>query len=139
MNESEKTDADRVVTICRRYDFEAAHYLPKVAEGHKCRRMHGHSFVVEVEITGIAQSSGYDEGMVCDFDPIDACWKKLWNQIDHTCLNESWTENPTVENCSRLVHAHFAANLPSSTLYDIRVVYREGPRSTCVYPPVRSR
>jgi 6-pyruvoyltetrahydropterin/6-carboxytetrahydropterin synthase len=123
---------DNVVTICRRYDFEAAHHLPLVPEGHKCRRMHGHSFVVEVELTGSVQEHGGEAGMVCDFDPIDACWRKLWNQIDHTCLNDSWTSNPTVENCVRLVHEHFSKYL---VLYEIRVVYREGPRSVAIYPP----
>lgn len=131
-------DAGNVVTICRRYDFEAAHYLPEVPEGHKCRSMHGHSFVVEVEITGHVAIAGHESGMVMDFDPIDACWRKLGNQIDHTCLNESWTKNPTVENCVRLVHAHFVANLMSSlSRPSIRVTYCEGPRSRAVYPPVR--
>jgi 6-pyruvoyltetrahydropterin/6-carboxytetrahydropterin synthase len=129
--------SDDPVTICRTYDFEAAHYLPEVPEGHKCRRMHGHSFVVEVEITGPVQSGNGEAGMVMDFDPIDACWRKLWNQIDHTCLNESWTQNPTVENCVRLVHAHFVAHLPAGPFYGIRIVYREGQRSKAVYPRVR--
>jgi 6-pyruvoyltetrahydropterin/6-carboxytetrahydropterin synthase len=126
------TDTHRVM-ISRRYDFEAAHFLPNVPKGHKCLNMHGHSYVVEVEITGPVQLNGNEAGMVCDFDPIDRCWRLLWNKIDHTCLNESWTPNPTVEICAKLVHDHFAANL-NAPFDSIRVVYREGPRSVCVYP-----
>lgn len=122
------------VTISRRYDFEAAHFLPFVPKDHKCLNMHGHSYVVEVEITGLVQEDGDEAGMVCDFDPIDVCWRRLWKKIDHTCLNESWTDNPTVENCAQLVHAHFVAHL-SARFEALRIIYREGPRSSCVYPP----
>lgn len=122
------------VTIVRRYDFEAAHFLPHVQKGHKCLNMHGHSYVVEVEVTGVVQEAGGEAGMVCDFDPIDACWRRLWKRIDHTCLNESWTPNPTVEVCAQLVHKHFREGL-NAPYEAIRITYREGPRSTCIYPP----
>lgn len=124
-----------VVTISRRYDFEAAHFLPNVPSGHKCRRMHGHSFVVEVYLTGDVQNGGGEDGMVCDFDPIDACWKRLWTRIDHTVLNETLCPNPTVENCVRLVHEHFRTGL-NVPFAHLRIVYREGPRSSCTFPPV---
>jgi 6-pyruvoyltetrahydropterin/6-carboxytetrahydropterin synthase len=129
------TERTHRVTISRRYDFEAAHFLPHVPKGHKCLNMHGHSYVVEVEITGPVQLAGNEAGMVCDFDPIDACWRRLWKQIDHTCLNESWTQNPTIEVCAKLVHDHFVAHL-NAPFSSIRVVYREGPRSTCIYPTI---
>lgn len=124
------------VTISRRYDFEAAHFLPNVPSGHKCRRMHGHSFVVEVEITGPIQAGSGEDGMVMDFDPIDSCWKTLWNRIDHTVLNETLCDNPTVENAVHIVHAHFCTGL-SLQESSVRVVYMEGPRSKCTYPPVK--
>ncbi|HEX7340222.1 MAG TPA: 6-carboxytetrahydropterin synthase, partial [Rhodanobacteraceae bacterium] len=38
--------------ISKQFTFEAAHRLPHVPEGHKCGRLHGHSFVVEVHVSG---------------------------------------------------------------------------------------
>ena len=40
------------VELTRAYTFEAAHRLPQVPQDHKCFRMHGHSFRVEVSVTG---------------------------------------------------------------------------------------
>ena len=43
-------DAD--VELYKDFRFEAAHSLPNVPEGHKCARLHGHSFFVRLTITG---------------------------------------------------------------------------------------
>ena len=40
------------VELSRKYDFSAAHYLPRAPEGHKCRRLHGHSYEIEVAVRG---------------------------------------------------------------------------------------
>lgn len=32
--------------IGKRFMFEAAHHLPDLPEGHKCARLHGHSYTV---------------------------------------------------------------------------------------------
>lgn len=122
-------------TISRRYDFESAHHLPHVAEGHKCRRVHGHSYFFVVFITGPVKKSGPEKGMVVDFDKVDAIAAALKAKVDHTLLNESLHPNPTVENMAPLVWAPFAKGLPGLR---VDVTFGEGPRSTCEYPP-RSR
>lgn len=119
-------------TISRKYDFEAAHFLPKVREEHKCRNIHGHSYTYEVFVTGPVQESGPEEGMVVDFDRLDSVASALKRQVDHTLLNESLHANPTVELVTPLVYARFAEALPGLR---VDLVFNEGPRSSCECPP----
>ncbi len=82
-------------TIERIYRFEAAHQLPKVPRGHKCRRVHGHSYVIEVELVGPLEPV---EEWVIDFSAIDEVAKPLIAQLDHVLLNGiEGLSNPTAE------------------------------------------
>src|SRR5204863_9335797 len=79
----------------RSYRFEAAHFLPKVPAGHKCARMHGHSYLVEVAIEGEVDA---DRGWLMDFAEIDEHVMPLVRQLDHQVLNEiDGLANPTSE------------------------------------------
>lgn len=81
--------------ITRRYHFEAAHFLPGVPEGHKCRRMHGHNYVVELTVEGPLDAH---TGMVLDFFDLDLVVAPLLAAIDHRVLNEiRGLANPTAE------------------------------------------
>lgn len=81
--------------ITKEFTFEAAHRLPNVAPGHKCGRLHGHSFRVILEVDG---PIGEDTGWVLDFGDIKAAFKPLLNRLDHYYLNEiEGLENPTSE------------------------------------------
>jgi 6-pyruvoyltetrahydropterin/6-carboxytetrahydropterin synthase len=122
-----------IVTIVRRYDFEAAHFLPHVPDGHKCKTMHGHSYVVEVHITGPVQESGPETGMVVDFGVVDDTARRLFDTWDHRPLNELFP-NPTVEVMAPIVQRHVSAALNAPHL-TVRVHFNEGPRSSCIYPP----
>lgn len=125
------------VTIIRSWDFEAAHRLPKVPKGHKCRRMHGHSYVVELHVTGPVQESGPEEGMVVDFAVIDREWKRFHQKADHHTIN-GLHRNPTVENVVPMIWRHFMRARSLARLRarggTFRVKMSEGPRSSCVYP-----
>jgi 6-pyruvoyltetrahydropterin/6-carboxytetrahydropterin synthase len=120
------------ITIVRRYDFEAAHFLPHVPDGHKCKTMHGHSYVMEFHVTGEVQTSGPAAGMVVDFDVIDAMGRMLVREFDHRPLNQVM-ENPTVENMAPYIWRRFSEALAPEL--SVRIVFREGPRSACIYPP----
>lgn len=83
-----------MIRISKTFTFEAAHHLPNVPEGHQCARVHGHSYVVEVEVAGPVDPVA---GWVMDFAAISAAWKATGGLLDHTDLNE-WLNNPTAEN-----------------------------------------
>ncbi|MEE1562801.1 MAG: 6-carboxytetrahydropterin synthase, partial [Alphaproteobacteria bacterium] len=70
--------------IFRAFTFEAAHMLPEVPEGHKCRRLHGHSFRAEIHVTGPVDEKGW----VMDFAEITQAWQPLHDVLDHHYLNE---------------------------------------------------
>jgi 6-pyruvoyltetrahydropterin/6-carboxytetrahydropterin synthase len=113
--------------IFKEFSIEAAHWLPHVPEGHKCRRLHGHSFQVQVHVTGPV-----DEhlGWVMDFAEIKAAFQAIEDQLDHRCLNDvEGLENPTSENLARWIWNRLRAELPALS----RIVVRETCTSGCVY------
>jgi queuosine biosynthesis protein QueD len=91
-----------IATLSRTATFEAAHRLPHVPEGHKCGRLHGHSYRVTVVIKGPVQIEGPEAGMVMDFARVDRFVTPLVKQLDHTLLNDHrGLDNPTSEHLAR--------------------------------------
>lgn len=82
-----------VVDIECDFTYEAAHWLPKVPDGHQCGRMHGHSYRLTVVVSGPVR----DDGFVLDFAEVKAAVNPLIEQLDHHTLNDV-IDNPTVEN-----------------------------------------
>lgn len=112
--------------IFREFRFEAAHRLPHVPEGHKCARLHGHSYRVEVHIAGPVDPT---VGWVADFHDLADAFAPLHAQLDHTYLNEvPGLENPTSELLAQWIWERLAAALPLSA-----VVVKETCTSGCVY------
>jgi 6-pyruvoyltetrahydropterin/6-carboxytetrahydropterin synthase len=104
--------------LIRSFRFEAAHSLPRAPEGHKCRRLHGHSFLVDVQVTGQA---GDESGWVIDFGDIDALWAPLHDELDHRYLNEiSGLDNPTSENIARWIWERLEIKLVGLTAVTVR-------------------
>jgi len=84
-----------IVTIAKTFTFDAAHWLPQVADGHKCKRMHGHTYRVEVLCHG---PIGPRTGWLIDYADIEVAWRPLATLLDHHVLNEiPGLENPTTE------------------------------------------
>jgi 6-pyruvoyltetrahydropterin/6-carboxytetrahydropterin synthase len=105
--------------IFKEFTFEAAHRLPHVPEGHKCGRLHGHSFRAEIHVAGDVDAV---TGWIMDFADIKAAFDPLYKQLDHNYLNEiPGLENPTSEVLARWIWSHLAGNLPGLC----RVVVRE--------------
>ena len=112
--------------IFREFTFEAAHRLPQVPEGHKCARLHGHSYRVEIHLRGDVDPVA---GWVTDFGDIKAAFQPLRDQLDHYYLNDvPGLENPTSEVLARWIWQRLADVLPLSA-----VVIRETCTSGCVY------
>jgi 6-pyruvoyltetrahydropterin/6-carboxytetrahydropterin synthase len=98
-------DAKQQTRIGRTYRFEAAHHLPLVPEGHRCRNLHGHNYRVTITMRGQRDARGF----VCDFAEIDAWMAPLLRQVDHRLLNDvKGLENPTAE----IIAAWFLNQIP---------------------------
>ena len=99
------------ITIGKRYTFDAAHRLP--LHGGKCSRPHGHTYILEVDFTGLVQTDNCNEqGMVLDYYKISEVIKtEIMDRFDHQDLNQVmkpfFNADPEVENCTtaeRMVH-----------------------------------
>jgi 6-pyruvoyltetrahydropterin/6-carboxytetrahydropterin synthase len=114
------------VEIFCEFTFEAAHRLPHVAAGHKCARLHGHSYRLEVHIDAPVDPV---TGWVMDFAEVKAAARPVIAELDHYYLNEvPGLANPTSENLARWVWDRLAGTLPLSA-----IVVRETCTSGCVY------
>jgi 6-pyruvoyltetrahydropterin/6-carboxytetrahydropterin synthase len=115
------------VRLVKEYRFEAAHRLPKVPEGHKCARLHGHSFKVEVGIRGPVDEG---TGWFIDYGKVDEVWSVIYEKVDHRYLNEvEGLENPTSENLARWLWHRLKPGLPELE----RIVVYETCDARCEY------
>ena len=113
--------------IFKAISFEAAHLLPNVPDGHKCGRLHGHSFEVELHVSGVVDEHS---GWVMDFADLKAAFRPLHERLDHHYLNEiPGLENPTSENIARWIWQNLKPRLEPLC----KVVVRETCTSGCVY------
>lgn len=119
--------ATRTTEIFKEFGFEAAHRLPFVPEDHKCARLHGHSFKVEIHVGGEVDPR---TGWIMDFADLKTAFKPLLERLDHHYLNEiEGLENPTSENLAHWIWERLQPALPTLT----KVVVRETCTSGCVY------
>jgi 6-pyruvoyltetrahydropterin/6-carboxytetrahydropterin synthase len=115
------------VRLAHEFRFEAAHRLPRVPPGHKCARLHGHSFRVELVVAGPVDPV---TGWFIDFGVLYDAWKPLHDQLDHNYLNDiPGLENPTSEILAGWVWERLRPALPSLT----RVTIFETCESRCEY------
>lgn len=82
-------------TIAKRFTFDAAHSLPRMPDGHKCRCLHGHTYEVEVVLAGPVDAFS---GLLIDYEQLAVAWAPLHHELDHKHLNlVEGLENPTTE------------------------------------------
>ena len=113
--------------IYKEFRFEAAHRLPNVPSGHKCARLHGHSFNIRVYVDGPVDPH---LGWVMDFADLKAVVKPLIEQLDHYYLNDiPGLENPTSEVIARWLFRELKPLLPQLC----HIVIKETCTSGCVY------
>lgn len=113
--------------IWRELTFEAAHRLPNVPPTHKCARLHGHSFRLEVHVAGPV---GEQSGWVMDFADISKACQPVIDRLDHYYLNEvEGLDNPTSENLARWIWRRLRPALPNLT----QITVRETCMSGCIY------
>ena len=114
------------VEIIKEYKFDAAHFLPRAPDGHKCRRMHGHTFRFKIHVKGPVQK----EGWVMDFGDISRVVKPIIEEsLDHYTLNDiPGLENPTSEMLAIWLWEKIRTDLPllnKITVYETCTSYCE--------------
>jgi 6-pyruvoyltetrahydropterin/6-carboxytetrahydropterin synthase len=109
------------------FQFEAAHLLPRLPKSHKCRRLHGHSFKVEIVVSGELDPK---LEWVMDYADMTKLFKRLREKLDHHYLNEiPGLENPTSENIAIWIWKRLKPKLPLLTEVDVA----ETCTAKCVY------
>jgi 6-pyruvoyltetrahydropterin/6-carboxytetrahydropterin synthase len=110
------------------FQFEAAHLLPRLPKSHKCRRLHGHSFKVDIVVSGECDPN---LGWLMDYAEISRRFKPTWEKLDHRYLNElPGLENPTSEEIAVWIWKRLKPKLPLLTEVAVaetctaRAVYR---------------
>ncbi|MEO8351291.1 MAG: 6-carboxytetrahydropterin synthase QueD [Chthoniobacteraceae bacterium] len=115
------------VRLTKDFTFEAAQTLPSAPEGHKCRKMHGHSFKIEVSVEG---ETNPETGWFYDHAVIGGTMKPIIESLDHSYLNDiDGLENPTIENMAAWFWQKLSPQLPGLA----EIVIHETPTARCSY------
>jgi 6-pyruvoyltetrahydropterin/6-carboxytetrahydropterin synthase len=115
--------------ITKSFTFDSAHWLPRVPQGHKCGRLHGHTYKVILGLEGVLDR---DLGWVQDFGEVSLAFRPLMEAMDHRCLNEiEGLENPTAEVMAVWIYEALQDQLPLLT--DVTVC--ETPTAEAIYRP----
>jgi 6-pyruvoyltetrahydropterin/6-carboxytetrahydropterin synthase len=113
--------------VFKDFTFDSAHFLPNVPPGHKCARMHGHTYRVRIVLEGPLHPVF---GWVRDFADIKDAWKPLEAQLDHHVLNDiPGLDNPTAERIAAWIWQQLLPKLPELT----RIEVYETPTSGVVF------
>lgn len=117
------------MVVWREFTFDAAHWLPKVPPGHKCGRIHGHTWRVRVSVGGPAIN-----GMVLDYADLEEHWREAVHAtLDHKLLNEiDGLSNPTTEVIAPWIWDRLCPRMAAIGKELVEVAVQEGDRSGCV-------
>jgi 6-pyruvoyltetrahydropterin/6-carboxytetrahydropterin synthase len=116
------------VEIFKVFTLESAHRLPNVPAGHKCARVHGHSFRIEIHVQGPLDPQ---LGWVMDFADVKAAFQPLFEQLDHHYLNDvAGLENPTSEHLARWIWQRLKPALPQLSAVVVHETCTSGARYT---------
>jgi 6-pyruvoyltetrahydropterin/6-carboxytetrahydropterin synthase len=115
------------VELVKTFRFEAAHSLPHVPPGHKCSRLHGHSYRVDIHVSGTPDAR---TGWLMDFGDIKLAVAPILDDLDHRCLNDiPGLANSTSETLAQYIWARLAPTLPALSA----VTIWESDSSRCTY------
>lgn len=112
--------------IFKVFTLECAHRLPNVPEGHKCARVHGHSFRVEIHVSGPLDPR---LGWVMDFAEVKSAFEPLFQLLDHHYLNDvPGLDNPTSEHLARWIWQRLKPALPQLSAVVVHETCTSGAR-----------
>jgi 6-pyruvoyltetrahydropterin/6-carboxytetrahydropterin synthase len=116
-----------MMTLYKEFSFDAAHFLPNVPEGHKCKEIHGHTYSLKIFVAGKIQS---DLGWVLDYGDLKEAVEPVVKQLDHTLLNQiPGLENPTSELLAIWIWDKIKPVLPLLS----KIELKETPTSGVIY------
>lgn len=116
-----------VVKICKQFKFDSAHRLPSVPDGHPCGRIHGHSYMLEVEVSGQIDN---ETGWLMDYDELKRVVNPWVDGMDHQFLNDiEGLKHTTAEEIAVWFWNRLQPQLPGLT----RITIYENPTSRCDY------
>ena len=105
-----------IATVCKRFKFSAAHYLP--GSPGACANLHGHTLYAEI----FARSAVGEFGMVVDFTHLKQAWAEVEGRLDHALLNDQ-LETPSTENAAAFILGEMRPGIPE--IFKVRLW--EGP------------
>jgi 6-pyruvoyltetrahydropterin/6-carboxytetrahydropterin synthase len=115
------------VRLTKTFHFEAAHDLPTFPDGHKCRRLHGHSFRFDVVVEGQVDPA---KGYLIDYGDIKKAADPIVRQLDHYYLNDiEGLSNPTSEVIAKWLFDKLKPSLPMLS----SIIVYETCTSACEY------
>jgi 6-pyruvoyltetrahydropterin/6-carboxytetrahydropterin synthase len=130
-----------LATISKEFDFSAAHHLRGLHPDHPCSRVHGHNYIIRLELTGYTDEVGF----VLDYRALGFFKDMIRDEIDHRDLNKVMGEdfNPTSENLAHefldLIMATLKAEHRDAfdRLTEVKVHISETPKTWCVATSTR--
>ncbi|MFI5954667.1 6-carboxytetrahydropterin synthase QueD [Cryptosporangium sp. NPDC051539] len=124
-----------MLSIAKEFSFSASHRLAHLASDHQCSRLHGHNYVVSVELTAEAADLT-PAGFVRDYGDLASVAKWIDAELDHQHLNDVMgDQNPSAENLAMWIYSTWVDQIPELTC--VRV--SETPRSWAEYRPGTAR
>lgn len=130
-------------TISKEFHFSASHVLYGLDAWHPCGRMHGHNYVIVVELQAETLN---DVGFVKDYRELDPIKKFIDEELDHRHLNDVldpfvaeqnlqsvplFSGNPSAENMARALFQVFQHLVPDVKISAVTV--KETPKTAARY------
>ena len=114
--------------ITKEFAFSASHQLEGLPDTHPCSRLHGHNYLIKVELSSVKLN---DVGFVCDYRKLDSIKQLIDETLDHRHLNDVFVCNPTAENIAKELFKTFIGRFPQLSAIEVS----ETPKTNCRYEP----
>lgn len=120
-----------MLTITKEFEFSASHVIPTLPGWHKCARMHGHNYVVVLELSAAPEDLD-EHGFVRDYGALADFRKWLETTLDHRHLNDvAGTGTTSAESLAMWIYGLWRPQYPELT----GVVVKETPKTSAAYRP----
>lgn len=115
--------------ITKEFHFSASHVLTGLRDGHPCGRMHGHNYIVKVELSSVSLNK---DSFVQDYNDLSPIKDYIDSQLDHSHLNDIIPGQPSAENIAKHLYWKFKYHFPFLRAVEVS----ETPKTNCRYEEV---